>query len=48
LTFFVLLQQSEVSQIQTYDFVREPQKILPQVNWHVLFHCTDDVCYTKY
>jgi len=31
---------AEGSQIQTYDFAREPHwKILTQVNWHVLFHC---------
>jgi len=23
-------------------------KKLPQVNWHVLFYCTNDVCSTKY
>jgi len=23
-------------------------KNLPQVNWHVLLHCTNKACYTKY
>jgi len=33
------------SQIQTYDFAREPHKeILPQVSLHVLFDCTKEVC----
>jgi len=27
---------------------RAAQKILPQVNWHVLFYCTSDICYAKY
>jgi len=39
----VLNHFAEGSQIQTYNFVREPQ-----VNWHVLFYCTNEVCYTKY
>jgi len=40
---------AEGSQIQVYDFVGEPhKKILPQVNWHVLFHWANEVCYTKY
>jgi len=40
---------ADASQIQTYEFVREPHKnILPQVNWHVLFYCTNEVLYKKY
>ena len=45
----VLDHFTEGSQIQTYDFVRKPYKqFLPQVNWHVLFYCTNEVCCTKY
>jgi len=24
------------------------KKFLPQVSWHKLFYCTEEVCYTKY
>jgi len=24
------------------------KKFLPQVNWHVLLDCTNEVCYAKY
>jgi len=47
-TTVVLNHFAEGSQIQTNDFIKEQQNILPQVNWHVLFYCTDEVCYTKY
>jgi len=48
-TTVVLNHFAEGRQIQTYDFVREPhKKFLPQVNWHVLFYWTNEVCYTKY
>jgi len=48
-TTMVLNHFAEGSQIQTNDFVRKPHKqILPQVNWHVLFYCTNEVCCTKY
>jgi len=47
-TTVVLNHSAEGSQIQTNDFVREPHKNLPQVNWQVLFCCTIEVCYTKY
>jgi len=47
-TTVVLNQFAQGSQIQTYDFVGEPhQRILPQGNWHTLFYCTNEVCYTK-
>jgi len=47
-TTVVLKHFAEGSQIQTYDFVREPhKKNLPQVNWHVLFYCTSEACYAK-
>jgi len=46
-TVVVLNHFAEGSKIQTYDFVREPhQKFLPKVNLHVLFYCTNEVCYT--
>jgi len=45
----VLNHFAEGGQIQTYAFVRELHKnILPQINWHVLFYCINEVCYTKY
>jgi len=48
-TTVILNHFAEGSQIQTYNFVREPhQKFLPQINWHVLFYCATEVCYTKY
>jgi len=48
-TTVVLNHFAEGSQIQTYDFVRNPHKqTLPQFNWHVLFYCTNEVCCTKY
>jgi len=40
---------AERNEMQTYDYVRGAgQKNFPQVNWHVLFYCTNEVCYTKY
>jgi len=42
-TTVVLNHFAEGGQIHTYDFVR-----LPQVNSHVLFYCTNEVCYTNY
>jgi len=44
----VLKYSAEGNQMQTYDFVRAAQKILPWVNWLVLFYRTNEVCYTKY
>jgi len=47
LTFFLLLQQW--FQIQTYELLESRTKQnLPQDNWHVLFYCASDVCYTKF
>jgi len=47
-TTAVLNHFVEGSQIQTYDFVREPhKKKLPQVNWRVLFYCTNEKSVTQ-
>jgi len=44
-TIMVLNHFVKGSQIQIYNFVRERTK---QLNWHILFYCTNEVCYTKY
>jgi len=45
----VLNHFAEGSQIQTSNFDREPhKKNVSQINWHISFYCTNEVCYTKY
>jgi len=45
----ILNHFAERSQIYTSDFVRGPhKKNSPQVNWHILFYCTNEACCTKY